>query len=42
MRLPNIPSNQVTPEQRPLFDKLNTGIRGNLQDFTMHNLTTGG
>jgi alkylhydroperoxidase family enzyme len=34
MRLPNIPSNQVTSEQRPLFDKLNTGIRENLQDFT--------
>jgi hypothetical protein len=26
MRLPNIPPSQVTPEQRPLFDKLNTGI----------------
>lgn len=36
MRLPNIPSNQVTSEQCPLFDKLNTGIRENLQDFTTH------
>jgi 4-carboxymuconolactone decarboxylase len=34
MRLPNIPSNQVTAEQRPLFDKLHTGIRENLQGFT--------
>jgi 4-carboxymuconolactone decarboxylase len=34
MRLPNIPSNQVTAEQRPLFDKLNTGITENLQGFT--------
>ena len=34
MRLPNIPSNQVTSEQRPLFDKLNTGIRENLRGFT--------
>jgi alkylhydroperoxidase family enzyme len=34
MRLPNIPSNLVTSEQRPLFDKLNTGIRENLQDVT--------
>jgi hypothetical protein len=34
MRLPNIPSNQVTAEQRPLFDRLNTGIRENLQGFT--------
>jgi hypothetical protein len=34
MRLPNIPSNQVTTDQRPLFDKLNTGIRENLQGFT--------
>jgi 4-carboxymuconolactone decarboxylase len=36
MRLPNIPPNQVTPERRPLFDKLNTGIRENLQGFTTH------
>ena len=35
MRLPKIPSNLVTSEQRPLFEKLNTGIRENLQDFTM-------
>jgi 4-carboxymuconolactone decarboxylase len=34
MRLPNIPLNQVTTDQRPLFDKLNTGIRENLQGFT--------
>jgi hypothetical protein len=34
MRLPNIPSNQVRAEQRPLFDKLNTGIRENPQGFT--------
>jgi hypothetical protein len=34
MRLPNIPSDQVTSEQRPLFDKLNTGIMENLQGFT--------
>jgi hypothetical protein len=34
MRLSNISSNQVTSEQRPLFDKLNTGIRENLQRFT--------
>jgi len=34
MRLPNIPSNQVRGEQRPLFDKLSTGIRENLQGFT--------
>jgi hypothetical protein len=33
MRLPNIPSNQVTAGQRPLFDKLNTGIRENLKGF---------
>ena len=36
MRLPKIPSNLVTSEQRPLFEKLNTGIRENLQDFTTH------
>jgi hypothetical protein len=34
MRLPNIPPNQVTGEQRPLFDKLSTGIRENLRGFT--------
>src|ERR1700683_281249 len=34
MRLPNIPANQVTSEQRPLFDKLKTGITENLQGFT--------
>jgi 4-carboxymuconolactone decarboxylase len=34
MRLPNIPPNQVTSEQRPLFDKLKTGITENLQGFT--------
>ena len=33
MRLPNIPPDQVTSEQRPLFDKLNTGIMENLQGF---------
>jgi 4-carboxymuconolactone decarboxylase len=34
MRLPNIPPNQLTPEQRPLFNKLNIGIRQNLHGFT--------
>jgi 4-carboxymuconolactone decarboxylase len=34
MRLPIIPSDQLTAEQRPLFDKLSTGIRDNLQGFT--------
>jgi 4-carboxymuconolactone decarboxylase len=34
MRLPNIPPNEVTAEQRPLFDKLSTGIRENLRGFT--------
>jgi alkylhydroperoxidase family enzyme len=34
MRLPTIPPNDVTAEQRALFDQLNTGIRENLQGFT--------
>jgi 4-carboxymuconolactone decarboxylase len=34
MRLPIIPPNQVSADQRPLFDKLSTGIRDNLQGFT--------
>ena len=34
MRLPNIPPDQVTSEQRPLFDKIKTGITENLQGFT--------
>ena len=37
MRLANIPPKEVTAEQRPLFDKLNTGIRDNLQGFTTLN-----
>ena len=36
MRLPSIPPNQVTAEQRPLFDQMNTGIRQHLQGFTTH------
>jgi hypothetical protein len=36
MRLPSIPPNQVTAEQRSLFDKLNTGIREHLHGFTTH------
>lgn len=34
MRLPIIASNDITAEQRPLFDQLSTGIRDNLQGFT--------
>ena len=34
MRLPSIPPNQVTAEQRPLFDRLNAGISEHLQGFT--------
>jgi 4-carboxymuconolactone decarboxylase len=34
MRLPVIPPDHVPAEPRPLFDKLSTGIRDNLQGFT--------
>ena len=34
MRLPNIPPDQLTPAQRPLFDKLHAGIAEHLQGFT--------
>ena len=33
MRLPNIPPDQVSAEQKPLFDKLHTGIQKHLQGF---------
>lgn len=33
MRLPNLPPNQVSAEQRPLFDKLRAGIDQHLQGF---------
>ncbi len=33
MRLPNIPPDQVSAEQRPLFDKLHAGIDAHLQGF---------
>lgn len=33
MRLPNIPPDQVSAEQRPLFDKLHAGIDQHLQGF---------
>jgi 4-carboxymuconolactone decarboxylase len=36
MRLPSIPLNEVTAEQRSLFDKLNTGIKEHLHGFTTH------
>ena len=34
LRLPNIPPDQVSAEQRTLFDKLRTGIQEHLQGFT--------
>ena len=34
MRLPNISPSQLTPAQRPLFDKLHAGISEHLQGFT--------
>ena len=33
MRLPNIPPEQVSTEQQPLFDKLHAGIQEHLQGF---------
>ena len=33
MRLPNIPPDQVSAEQQPLFDKLRSGIQEHLQGF---------
>ncbi len=34
MRLPNISPSELTPAQRPLFDKLHAGIAKHLQGFT--------
>ena len=34
MRMPSIPPNQLSAEQRPLFDKLSAGIEEHLQGFT--------